>query len=122
MKTIRNIHLYLGCFFAPLLIFFVISGSLQTFNLHEKHKNNDGYKPPAIIKALSEVHTHQRLAYGNKNPKPSITFRFLLLLMSLGLLTTTVLGVLMALKFTHPWKVGGCLLLGVFIPCFLLWL
>ncbi len=118
----RNIHLYLGCFFAPLLVFFVISGALQTFNLHETHESNADYKPPAIIKIFSEVHMHQRLTYSNKDLKPSETFRFLLLIMSFGLLATTALGVLMAFKCTHPWKVGGSLFLGVLIPCFLLWL
>ncbi len=31
----RNVHLYLGVFFAPLLIFFVVSGCWQTFDLNQ---------------------------------------------------------------------------------------
>jgi hypothetical protein len=59
IKVMRNIHLYLGVFFAPLLLFFLISGSWQTFNFSDEHKDT-GYKPPAIIKSLSAVHTDQR--------------------------------------------------------------
>ena len=32
MKLIRRIHLYLGCFFTPLLIFYVATGWYQTVN------------------------------------------------------------------------------------------
>jgi len=42
--------------------------------------------------------------------------------MSVGLSITTVLGILMAFKFTRPWLVWSCLLLGVIVPCFLLWM
>ncbi len=93
LKSIRNVHLYLGCFFAPLLMAFVLSGVLQTFHLHEERK--DGYQPLAPVKALAEVHMHQRFSVYDQ--EPSTSFRFLVLLMSLGLLTTTGLGVFMAL-------------------------
>ena len=61
IKAMRNVHLYLGVFFAPLLIFFLISGCWQTFGLHEAKKDGS-YAPPAIIKALSSVHKDQRWA------------------------------------------------------------
>jgi len=32
MKKLRRVHLYLGCFFAPLLIFYVVTGWYQTVN------------------------------------------------------------------------------------------
>ena len=121
-KTLRNVHLYLGCFFAPLLIFFIVTGCLQTLGLHEEHKSESNYKPPAIIKVLSEVHKDQRWVDDHLRPEPSQPFRYLVLLMGLGLSVTMALGILMALKFTQPWLVGVCLFLGTVVPCFLLWM
>src|ERR1035441_4643079 len=121
IKIMRNIHLYLGVFFAPLLLFFLISGSWQTFNLHEAGKSG-GYVPPAIIKSLSQVHKDQRWVDGKRVPKSSKPFRCLVILMSTGILITTILGIIMAFKYTRPWMVWGCLLMGTAVPCFLLWM
>ena len=121
IKAMRNIHLYLGVFFAPLLVFFLISGSWQTFNLHEASKSGD-YVPPAIIKSLSQVHKDQRWVDGKMVPKSSVPFRCLVILMAVGILATTILGIMMAFKYTKGWIVWVCLLMGTVIPCFLLWL
>lgn len=120
IKKMRNIHLYLGCFFTPLLIFFIVSGCFQTFNLHESKK--DGYQPQALVKIISEVHMHQRLTYSDEELKPSKGFRLLILLMAAGLLTTIILGLLLAFKYTNPLSVGFCLSLGIIIPFLLLWI
>src|SRR5665213_2620773 len=109
IKAMRSIHLYLGVFFAPLLLFFLISGSLQTFNLHQASKDGS-YKPPAIIKSLSQVHKDQRWVSGPVVPQPSIPFRCLIVLMSAGLLVTTILGIVMAFKYTKGWIVWVLLL------------
>ena len=111
IKAMRNIHLYLGVFFAPLLLFFLFTGCLQTFNLHEASKSGD-YVPPAIIKTLSGVHKDQRWGEGKMAPKSSVPFKYLILLMSVGLLVTTLLGITMAFKYTRPWIVWACLFMG----------
>jgi len=121
IKAMRNIHLYLGVFFAPLLVFFLISGCWQTFNLHEASKSG-GYVPPPIIKSLSQVHKDQRWVDGQKVPKSSTPFRWLVVLMSLGLLATTILGIVMAFKYTKGWIVWVLLFTGVLIPSLLLWI
>lgn len=33
MKKLRSIHLYLGCIFAPLLLFFAVSGIWQVLGV-----------------------------------------------------------------------------------------
>jgi hypothetical protein len=119
IKVMRNIHLYLGVFFAPLLMFFLISGSWQTFDLHEASDSGD-YKPPAIIKSLSAVHKDQRWADRQKKPESSVPFRYLVLLMAAGLLVTTALGIVMAFKYTRPWIVWVLLAMGISIPCWML--
>lgn len=121
LKAMRNAHLYLGVFFAPLLLFFIVTGSLQTFNLHVGHKS-DSYSPPQIIRSLAEIHQHQHLTYGKVNSGTSAPFRYLILLMAIGLIATTILGIIMAFKYTYPWLVWACLLGGVIIPCLLLWM
>jgi len=121
IKAMRSIHLYLGVFFAPLLVFFLISGCWQTFNLHEASKSGS-YVPPAIIKSLSQVHKDQRWVDGKTIPPSSTPFRCLVVLMSVGVLVTTVLGIIMAFKYTKEWIVWACLLMGIVIPCFLIWI
>jgi len=121
IKVMRNVHLYLGCFFSPLLVLFLVTGCWQTFDLH--HASKDGsYKPPGIVRSLSQVHMDQRWADNNTRPQPSVIFRYLIILMALGLLATTMLGIIMAFKYTKPWMVWACLAMGVFIPFFLLWM
>jgi hypothetical protein len=60
LKNSRLLHLYLGIFTAPALIFFSITGALQTFSFHETTRGSD-YKPPRIIAELSQLHKKQTL-------------------------------------------------------------
>src|SRR5262245_44647318 len=60
MKTIRAVHLYLGCAFAPLLAFYIFSGFLQTFDFHEARKDGS-YTPPRWALQAGSIHMHQRL-------------------------------------------------------------
>lgn len=122
IKQMRNIHLYLGVFFSPLLLFFLITGCLQTFQLHEQHRSDPSYKPPALVQAFAQVHKDQRWMQGDLRARPSQSFRILVLLMGIGLAVTTVLGIIMAFKYTRPWIVWACLIGGFVIPCLFLWL
>ena len=120
MKTLRKIHLYLGCVFAPLLIFFALSGAWQTFTLHRARKDGS-YSPPAWITALSEVHQHQRWSANGVDAPSSILLRCVIALMSCGLIVTAVLGVIMAFKAANrAWVIWICLLSGFVVPVFLL--
>jgi hypothetical protein len=138
LKQMRNAHLYLGVFFSPLLIFFIISGCLLTFELHEapepqssieplkaailnSAQNENSYVPPKTLVSMSQVHMHQRWVSKNNRPEPSFPFRILIVMMSVGLLVTTVLGIIMAFKYTKPWLVWLCLFLGTAIPCAMIW-
>ena len=117
-RNLRMIHLYLGCIFAPLLVFFVVSGCLQTFDLHESRK--DGYHAPAVFRSMASVHQYQSWPDPNQKSPSSEGFRIFVLLMSTGFLITTVLGVMMALQSSRPIIVWGCLLAGTVIPILLL--
>ncbi len=69
LKNSRLLHLYLGIFTAPAIIFFSITGALQTFSLHETTRGSD-YKPPKIISELSQLHKKQTLVVPAKKPQP----------------------------------------------------
>lgn len=68
MQRIRNLHFYLGIFFAPAIIFFAFSGLLQTFSLHE----GEGHQK--WIEEMGEVHKNQRPPdWLKKGPTPPAT-------------------------------------------------
>src|SRR5688572_8477030 len=110
--TMRRLHLYLGCFFAPLLLFFTVSGVCQTFVLHRGDKLGT-YKPPKTIVRLSEPHMHQRMMGSAERSTP---FRWLVVAMSAGLLISILLGIAMALKLERARWVWASLALGVLVP------
>lgn len=120
--NLRTIHLYLGCLFAPLLIVFVVTGALQTFNLH--HSRKDGsYLVPKMIENLATVHVSQSWPKKNAKLTPSFAFKIFVLLMSVGFLISTILGIVLA--FQHTKKRGWvwlCLFAGILIPVFFLWM
>jgi hypothetical protein len=70
LKLARQWHLYLGTLFAPSIIFFAFTGSLQLFSLHEGHPG-DAYQPPAWIQTLAMIHKDQVLSKKHKAPPPS---------------------------------------------------
>ncbi len=145
MPSIRQLHLYLGCLFAPLLIFFAVTGAYQTFELHEATRPPQaarptgapsgerpvgppptaenvapGYRPYGWVEALASVHKHQKLPGKVQRPAARVAVQIVILLMALGLVTSTGLGVWMA--FLHIKKrrqVWACLLAGVVVPLLL---
>ena len=108
MKQIRQIHLYLGTLFAPLIIFFAFSGALQTFGFHESAKGGS-YRAPAWIIAIANIHKDQRIAHSGGS---SVVLKWFILLMGAGLITTSILGIYMAFKFNRDARVV-CTLIGV---------
>lgn len=65
MKKVRQLHLYLGTLFAPLIIFFALTGILQTLELHE------GNGTPKWIAQIASIHKKQALQSGEPNrPQP----------------------------------------------------
>ena len=58
LRSVRLIHLYLGVFIAPALLFFAFTGALQTFSLHETTRGSS-YKPPAWAITLGQLHKKQ---------------------------------------------------------------
>lgn len=55
VKFLRMLHLYLGVFAAPVLLFFAVTGGLQTFSLHETPRGSS-YTPPAWLAHAAQLH------------------------------------------------------------------
>lgn len=66
LRLLRQIHLYIGIFISPALLFFAFTGALQTFSLHEQVKGSD-YKPPVWVMRLAQLHKNQTTEV---KPKP----------------------------------------------------
>jgi len=104
MQKLRSIHLYLGCLFAPLLLFFAISGIWQTF----------GWNSPFLQK-LSSIHTERGWKDGSE--LGSFPLRVFVIIMAVSFIITTVLGIVMAFRFGRSRRATFyCLTLGAFIP------
>ena len=58
-KAFRTMHLYLGVFLTPALLFFAFTGALQTLGLHETNRDHPSYKPAHWIVVLSQLHKKQ---------------------------------------------------------------
>src|SRR5947199_8078361 len=120
MKSLRSLHLYLGCLFAPMLIFFAVTGSWQLFNWHESKKDKTYTAPPSLA-ALSFIHKDAHIP-GTPGRQPT-PLRYFMLATAIGLVTTTIIGIIMAYRFSNrPLVATICLLAGIALPGLLLWI
>ena len=104
MQKLRSLHLYLGCIFAPMLLFFTISGIWQTI----------GITSP-LLRRLSSIHTGAHWKDGSD--LTSFPLRVFVIIMAVSFLLTIILGIIMALKYGRSRKTAFyCLALGVVIP------
>ncbi len=74
LKFLRAVHLYLGVFTAPALLFFAFTGALQTFDLHEATRGGD-FKPPAWLQAMSHLHKKESLDVPVRRTPPDAASR-----------------------------------------------
>jgi len=71
LQFFRTTHLYVGVFTAPAILFFALTGSLQTFSLHEAARDGS-YKPAQWIVVLAQIHKKQTdLLPQRKVPPPA---------------------------------------------------
>ena len=106
MQKLRRLHLYLGVFFAPMLLFFAVSGLWQTFRLNDRIP---------ILKFLSAIHTVSHHKGPGWQPS-SFCLEIFIALMSLGLIFSIITGIVMAFKFGRGPVAWGCLAAGILLP------
>jgi len=120
MKTLRRVHLYLGCFFAPLLLFYVATGWYQTVNPDRRKGVGDSTD---LISRLSRVHVEQYYPTESATGYSTFFFRLLIVLMAIALITTVSLGIVLAFRTSrNKLPVWLSLGLGIALPVILLWL
>ncbi len=109
MKSLRTLHLYLGCVFAPMLVFFSLSGLWQLFVPLESQ--------PTWLRLLSTIHTSRGLkAAGNITNLSSIALSWVAGAMAIGLIVTIVLGVIMAFRTGRTRPALVALAAGIVVP------
>ena len=114
MRLLLRIHRYLGCFLAPAMLFFAVSGAWQAFRLHETKKDGS-YSAPPVLARLSEVHKAERIS-----GTAGTLFRVGELAVAVMFATTAIIGLVMAFRIARPvWLVWACLAGGTALPVLL---
>ena len=142
MRKVRQIHNYVGLFFAPMILLFALSGALQTFRLQETH-DPAAPPPPRWIVWMASVHKDQQPpreepkhrpapppgAHAEHHAPPSASHRLLSPLplkifvttLSIGLILSTLLGITIALNNPLTRRISIILLAaGMIVPLLLL--
>lgn len=120
MKTLRRLHLYLGCFFAPLLLFYIATGWYQTVNTN---RNKSLGEKGDWVSSLTSVHVDQIYPSEKAEAYSPKLFQVLVVIMSVSLIATVLLGIFLAFRSTRQqWPVWLALALGVALPILFLWL
>jgi len=138
LKTIRLLHRYLGLFFAPAILFFALTGAIQTVGWHETSRSSN-YEPPAWIVRMAQLHKKQTLviplakkkasdasttgAHADASPDKKLasdrTTKFAMkcfvFLMSIGVIVSTLLGVVMALLYGGDSRIVWAVILAGFL-------
>ncbi|MBI4658835.1 MAG: hypothetical protein HY735_08330 [Verrucomicrobia bacterium] len=120
MKSLRRLHLYLGCFFAPLLLFYVATGWYQTLNTN---RNKTLGEQGDWVSKLTSIHVDQIYPASSATSYSPALFRFLVVAMSISLILTAGLGIFLAFRSSRKqWPVWLSLSLGILLPILCLWL
>jgi len=107
MNKLRSTHLYLGCVFAPLLLFFAVSGLWQMLGAE-----------PGFLQKLSTIHTGK--AWKDGSELSSVPLKVVVAVMAVSFIVTTLLGVVMGLRFGGSRKAAFvCLACGILVPAVL---
>lgn len=121
MKRIRQLHLALSVFFAPLLVFFIGTGWYQTV---ATQRNKLLGEQDTVVSRLTAVHVDQIYpSTSGEGEYSTALFKALVVAMSLCLLVTIALGLVLAFRGTRrKWLVWTCLGAGLALPVLFLWL
>jgi len=138
LKTIRIIHLYLGVFIAPAVLFFAFTGAFQTFSLHDVAKDGS-YRPASWIVSLAQLHKKQTIQLpapkapltknsSKDDPTPqkrhdsvpkhsTLPMKIFFLAVSIGLFLSTLTGLSMSYMYCrNKLSLTAILLAGAAVP------
>jgi hypothetical protein len=120
IRWLRRLHTFLGVFFSPLLLLFVITGWWQTVTVNRNKGLGFG---SSWIEKLSTIHIDNYFPLAGAHNYSTDLFKILVVIMAAGLIFTTLLGLVMAFRFAKR-KASLVLILiaGILVPIFLLYL
>lgn len=149
LRTLRSIHLYLGVFTAPMLLFFALTGGLQVFSMHETTRGSS-YVPPAWLASAAQLHKKQTVVMPQRRRPPTeaaatasrpapaaearpqtvearpaeknlVPMKIFFALVAFGLFVSVLSGLTMAWRFSRrPALFGTILGTGILVPLLLL--
>jgi hypothetical protein len=120
LKRIRQLHTWLGVFFSPLLLLFIITGWWQTFATDDD-KDKSAFH--TFMERFSDIHTSDYFSHGAGQPHASVHFKLLVGGMAVVLIFTIVLGLALACQNVKRfWMTAGAFLLGILVPALVLYL
>jgi 4-amino-4-deoxy-L-arabinose transferase-like glycosyltransferase len=119
---LRKVHLYLGVFFSPLLLFFILTGWWQTVTDDQKAAKGAGFFHN-LMSRLSTVHTDDYYPHGNAEQHSHLAMEVMIVSMAVALILSILLGLWLA--WTAPRGKGLAavvFLLGIAVPVLILYL
>lgn len=120
LSWVRKIHTFLGTFFAPLLLMFVLTGWWQTVGAGDKDDDGGGTFT-LLMGKLSRVHTDSYWPPQADDSHSDAWFKALVIALCVALTVSIVSGLFLAWKSSRKkWPLFLALALGVLIPVLLL--
>jgi MFS family permease len=119
LPAVRRVHLYLGVFFAPLLLFFLLTGCWQTFAPSDDQAAAKNWFA-SFMDPLTSVHTEDFYP-PEKAGRAHLGFKLLVGGMAIGMACSTLMGLYLAFRLSkQSWPVILALSLGLIVPVILL--
>ena len=130
----RRLHLYLGCFFTPMLLFYILTGWYQTVN---QDRLKGAGEAQTLLQKARLVHTESVIPahvsqreidnFDSSKGRPVISaskpaaFKWLAILMCVMATVAIALGLILSFKtMKKKWLVAGILLAGCLLPLLML--
>jgi len=111
VKRLLVAHRFLSLFVAPAMIFFAVSGTFQSYRLHEDRRDGS-YRAPQALKAMGDVHKAEKLP-----PAGRPWFRATQLALAAVFVVTALAGIAIGFRMGRPkWPVWAALLAGTALP------
>jgi hypothetical protein len=92
-QRLRQIHLFLGVFFSPLLLLFIITGWWQTF-ITDEDRDRGSFN--LIMGKFSTIHMDSYFARNGASHHSSEIFKILVATMAMGLIISILIGLALA--------------------------
>jgi uncharacterized iron-regulated membrane protein len=120
LSWVRKIHSFLGIFFAPLLLMFVLTGWWQTVGAGNQKDDDDGTFA-LLISKLSRVHTDSYWPPQADDSHSDVWFKALVIALCVALMVSILSGLFLAWKSSKKkWPLVLALALGLLTPAALL--